>query len=90
MQHQYRWPDAFDLERRRTGQRDVGRADTRLAERLSQPLHLRLALNPQGIVGLDAKDEVDAPLEVETQFDGPQPIQSGDVRPLPFRLRGSL
>ena len=34
-----------------------------------QPLHLRLRLQPQRVVGLDAKHEVDAALEVEAQLE---------------------
>ena len=38
------------------------------AQRLAQPLHLRLGLEPQRIVGLDAQHEVHAALQVEPEL----------------------
>ena len=41
----------------------------RVRQRLAQPLHLLLGLEPQRIVGLDAQHEVHAALQVEPELE---------------------
>ena len=55
---------------------DAGRA-----QRLAQPLHLALGLDPQRIVGDDPQHEVDAALEVEAELEllVHQPLRRGDA-----------
>ena len=50
-------------------------------QRLAQPLHLRLGLEPQRIVGLDAQHEVHAALQVEPELQLPSISQPATVMP---------
>ena len=74
--------DAFDLE--------LGRAELaamlvdrmlRRPQRFAQPLHLRLGLDPQRIVGLDAQHQVHAALEIEPELQRLSISQLGAVMP---------
>jgi hypothetical protein len=60
--------DPFDAELRRAHQFDFGYRDVARLQLRAEPLHFGLALNPEGIVGLDAKDQVDASLEIEAEL----------------------
>ena len=62
-----RHPGQLDLRRRLRRDRDA--VDALAAERRAQALGCHLRLEPEGIVGLHAQDQVNAPLQVEPEFD---------------------
>ncbi len=61
--------DALDHELSRVGGFEARDDDAGRGQRLAQPLDGGVRLQPQRIVGLDAEDQVDTALEVETELD---------------------